>query len=155
MVDVCPQFKENVIDYFTKEYISGRTPNPCVVCNRYIKWKAIMEEGERLGAYLMATGHYAQIAKLSNGRYTLKNSITAAKDQTYALYGLTQEQLSRTRMPVGSYEKMKFVKLQRESDFRLRKSRTAWKSVLSLMGIMRNSLQRIRGLQFPKETMLV
>lgn len=105
VVDVCSQFQENVIDYFTKEYISGRTPNPCVVCNRYIKWKAIMEEGEKLGAHLMATGHYAQIAKLANGRYTLKSSITAVKDQTYALYGLTQEQLSRTRMPVGTYKK--------------------------------------------------
>lgn len=105
VADVCSQFKEDVIDYFIKEYISGRTPNPCVVCNRYIKWKAIMEQGEKLGAKLMATGHYARIDQLPNGRYALKCSVTAAKDQTYALYGLTQEQLSRTRMPLGSYTK--------------------------------------------------
>ena len=104
-VDVCQQFRENVIDYFTKEYILGRTPNPCVVCNRYIKWSALMEQGKKLGADLMATGHYAQIEKLPNGRYTLKCAESAAKDQTYALYGLTQDQLSRTRMPLGAYEK--------------------------------------------------
>lgn len=105
VVDFCPQFKENVIDYFTKEYLFGRTPNPCVVCNRYIKWKAMMEQGEKLGAELIATGHYARVEKLANGRYALKRSVTAAKDQTYALYGLTQEQLSHTRMPLGKYNK--------------------------------------------------
>lgn len=105
VVDFCPQFKENVIDYFINEYLFGRTPNPCVVCNRYIKWKAMMEQGERFGAELIATGHYAQAEQLPNGRYALKCSVTAAKDQTYALYGLTQEQLSRTRMPLGKYTK--------------------------------------------------
>lgn len=105
VVDVCAEFKENVIDYFIKEYLSGRTPNPCVVCNRYIKWKAIMEQGEKLGAKLLATGHYARIETLENGRFALKCSVSAAKDQTYALYDLTQEQLSRTRMPLGAYTK--------------------------------------------------
>lgn len=105
ITDVCREFKENVVDYFIKEYISGRTPNPCVVCNRYIKWKAMMELGEKHGAYLMATGHYAQAARLPNGRYTLKCSAAASKDQTYALYGLSQEQLKRTRMPLGGYTK--------------------------------------------------
>ncbi|MDO4274415.1 MAG: tRNA 2-thiouridine(34) synthase MnmA [Eubacteriales bacterium] len=105
VVDFCPQFQESVVDYFIKEYLFGRTPNPCVVCNRYIKWKAMMEQGEKLGASLMATGHYARVEQLSNGRFALKCSVTAAKDQTYALYGLTQEQLSRTRMPLGSYTK--------------------------------------------------
>lgn len=105
VVDFCSQFKENVIDYFAKEYLSGRTPNPCVVCNRYIKWRAMMEQGEKLGARWLATGHYARVEQLSNGRFSLKCSVTAAKDQTYALYGLTQEQLSRTIMPLGAYTK--------------------------------------------------
>lgn len=105
VVDFCPQFRENVVDYFIKEYFSGRTPNPCVVCNRYIKWKAMMEQGEKLGAELIATGHYARVEKLSNGRHALKCSASAAKDQTYALYGLSQEQLSRTVMPLGEYTK--------------------------------------------------
>ena len=105
VIDVCAEFKENVIDYFIKEYLSGRTPNPCVVCNRSIKWKAIMEQGEKLGAMLLATGHYARVELLPNGRYAVRCSVTSAKDQTYALYGLTQEQLSRTRMPLGDYTK--------------------------------------------------
>lgn len=105
VVDFCPQFKENVIDYFIKEYFSGRTPNPCVVCNRYIKWKAMMEQGEKLGAYYLATGHYARVEALPNGRYAVKCSVSAAKDQTYALYGLTQEQLIHTVMPLGAYTK--------------------------------------------------
>lgn len=105
VVDFCAEFKENVIDYFIKEYLSGRTPNPCVVCNRSIKWKAIMERGEKLGAKLLATGHYAQTELLPNGRYAVKCSVTSAKDQTYALYGLSQEQLARTRMPLGAYTK--------------------------------------------------
>lgn len=105
VVDFCPQFKENVIDYFINEYFSGRTPNPCVVCNRYIKWKAMMEQGEKLGADYLATGHYARVEALSNGRYAVKCSVTAAKDQTYALYGLTQEQLAHTIMPLGVYTK--------------------------------------------------
>ncbi len=105
VADLCSEFKEYIIDYFINEYLSGRTPNPCVVCNRYIKWKAIMEQGEKLGARLIATGHYAQVEQLANGRYALKCSVTAEKDQTYALYGLTQEQLSGTRLPLGKYTK--------------------------------------------------
>lgn len=114
VVDFCPQFKERVVDYFIKEYFSGRTPNPCVVCNRYIKWKAMMDEGAKLGAELIATGHYAQVEKLPNGRYSLKCSVTSAKDQTYALYGLTQEQLSRTVMPMGHYTKDEIREIARK-----------------------------------------
>lgn len=105
VVDACAEFKEHVIDYFIKEYLSGRTPNPCVVCNRYIKWKAIMDQGHKLGADYLATGHYARIEQLENGRYALLCSVTSAKDQTYALYDLTQEQLARTKMPLGAYTK--------------------------------------------------
>lgn len=104
-VDVCGEFKHHVIDYFINEYLSGRTPNPCVVCNRHIKWSAILKQGEKLGAGLMATGHYARVEQLPCGRYAVKNSVSAAKDQTYALYDLTQEQLARTRMPLGGYDK--------------------------------------------------
>lgn len=105
VVDVCSEFRKHVMDYFVNEYLSGRTPNPCVVCNRYIKWKAIMDQGKLLGADYLATGHYAQIEHLENGRYALKCSVSSAKDQTYALYDLTQEQLEKTRMPLGVYTK--------------------------------------------------
>lgn len=99
------EFKENVMDYFIEEYIKGRTPNPCIACNRYVKWESLLKRSLEIGADYIATGHYAQIELLPNGRYALKKSATAAKDQTYALYNLTQEQLSHTLMPVGEYTK--------------------------------------------------
>ena len=99
------EFKENVIDYFTNEYINGRTPNPCIACNRYVKWDSLLRRSMDIGADYIATGHYARISKLPNGRYAVRNSVTAKKDQTYALYNLTQEQLSHTLMPVGEYTK--------------------------------------------------
>ena len=99
------EFRENVIDYFTDEYLSGRTPNPCIACNRYVKWEALLNRSMAIGAEYIATGHYARIERLANGRYTLRRSATLAKDQTYALYNLTQEQLAHTLMPVGAYAK--------------------------------------------------
>ena len=99
------EFKENVIDYFIDEYLHGRTPNPCIACNRYVKWESLLKRSMDIGADYIATGHYARIEKLPNGRYSLKRSATLAKDQTYALYNLTQEQLARTLMPVGEYTK--------------------------------------------------
>jgi tRNA-specific 2-thiouridylase len=99
------EFKENVIDYFMDEYIHARTPNPCIACNRYVKWEALLNRAMELGCDYIATGHYARVCQLENGRYALKKSATARKDQTYALYNLTQQQLSKTLMPVGEYEK--------------------------------------------------
>lgn len=99
------EFKEHVMDYFVDEYIHGRTPNPCIACNRYVKWESLLRRSLDIGADYIATGHYAQVEQLPNGRYALKKSATAAKDQTYALYNLTQEQLSHTLMPVGAYTK--------------------------------------------------
>ena len=99
------EFKKEVIDYFIEEYRQGRTPNPCIACNRYVKWESLLKRSMDIGADYIATGHYARIVRLENGRYTLKRSATLAKDQTYALYNLTQDQLSHTLMPVGEYMK--------------------------------------------------
>ena len=101
------EFQENVIDYFVKEYRQGRTPNPCIACNRYVKWESMLHKSLAIGADYIATGHYAKIERLENGRYALRRSVSVRKDQTYALYNLTQEQLSRTLFPVGDYEKEK------------------------------------------------
>ncbi|BBF43060.1 tRNA-specific 2-thiouridylase MnmA [Lachnospiraceae bacterium KM106-2] len=101
------EFKENVMDYFVDEYLEGRTPNPCIACNRYVKWESLLKRSLDIGADYIATGHYARVVKLDNGRYTLKKSATDAKDQTYALYNLTQHQLEHTVMPVGEYTKDK------------------------------------------------
>lgn len=112
------EFKEKVMDYFASEYLCGRTPNPCIACNRYVKWESLLKRSLDIGADYIATGHYARIRQLENGRYTICNSVTAAKDQTYALYNLTQEQLRRTLMPVGEYSKDEIRKIA--SDIGLR-----------------------------------
>ena len=99
------EFKKYVIDYFVAEYLHGRTPNPCIACNRYVKWESLLKRSMEIGADYIATGHYARVIRLPNGRYALQTSATAAKDQTYALYNLSQYQLSHTLMPVGDYTK--------------------------------------------------
>lgn len=105
IVDFRQEFKRRVVDYFVDEYWHGRTPNPCIACNRFVKWEALFARSLDLGADFVATGHYARVERLENGRYTLQECAAAGKDQTYALYKLTQAQLSRTLMPLGDYSK--------------------------------------------------
>lgn len=114
VIDMRDVFRRDVIDYFVTEYCNICTPNPCNMCNRYAKWRGLTEEADRQNAEYVATGHYARIEKKTNGRYTLRNSETAEKDQTYALCFLTQEQLSRTLMPLGDYTKEQVRKLAEE-----------------------------------------
>ena len=108
-------FEQKVMNYFVEEYLQGHTPNPCTTCNRFVKWEALLERSKELGADYIATGHYARIIQLTNGRYTIKTSATSAKDQTYALYNLTQEQLAHTLMPVGEYTKDEIRQIAEEA----------------------------------------
>ena len=110
------EFKENVIDYFVEEYKLGRTPNPCIACNRYVKWESLLRRSLEIGADYIATGHYARICQLENGRYAIRNSVTAKKDQTYALYNLTQHQLEHTIMPIGDYTKEQVRKIAEDNN---------------------------------------
>ena len=98
-------FREKVIDYFVDEYLHARTPNPCIACNRYVKWEALLKRSLDIGAECIATGHYADMTRTAEGRYAVCVSKAAEKDQTYALYNLTQEQLSRTIFPLGGLTK--------------------------------------------------
>jgi tRNA-specific 2-thiouridylase len=111
-VDFTKAFEESVIENFVDEYLHGRTPNPCVVCNRKIKWEELLKKADSLDAQFVATGHYAIVEqnKIDN-RYTLKLSKDNKKDQTYALWGLTQESLSRTIFPLGEFSKEEVRKL--------------------------------------------
>ena len=97
-------FKGQVIDRFISSYERGATPNPCIDCNRYLKFERLYERARILGCDAIVTGHYARIEQ-ENGRWLLKKSLNESKDQSYVLYQLTQEQLSHLLLPVGSFEK--------------------------------------------------
>jgi len=110
-------FQEKVIDYFAREYIAGRTPNPCIACNKYIKFATLLSKAKNMfNCEYIATGHYAKVDynEVIN-RYFLRKSKTDKKDQTYVLYNLTQEQLSHTLMPLGDYEKEEIRKIAEDN----------------------------------------
>nr|MCR5421547.1 tRNA 2-thiouridine(34) synthase MnmA [Lachnospiraceae bacterium] len=104
-IDCGKEFHDKVSSPFVKGYISGFTPSPCIECNRYVKWQRLIDHADQIGAEYVATGHYSRIIKLDNGRYTVKKAVNTKKDQTYMLYKLTQEQLARTLMPLGEFDK--------------------------------------------------
>jgi len=108
-------FNSKVIEYFKAEYLRGRTPNPCIACNRHVKFEAMLNKALAMGMDYVATGHYARIEYDDKSeRYLLKKSATHRKDQTYALYNLTQGQLSRTLFPIGDYSKEEVRKIAGE-----------------------------------------
>lgn len=108
-------FQNKVINYFIDEYLEGRTPNPCIACNKYIKFDDFFNKARQIGCDYVATGHYAKIEKDEvSGRYLLKKSVTDKKDQTYALYNMTQDQLEHTLLPIGDYEKDKIREIANE-----------------------------------------
>lgn len=104
-VDFSGVFQRRVVDHFIRAYLRGETPNPCVVCNRAVKWEALLGYADEVGAQYVATGHYAHVERMENGRMTVSVANGGVKDQTYALWNLTQGQLRRTLMPVGDYPK--------------------------------------------------
>ncbi|MGL5416573.1 MAG: tRNA 2-thiouridine(34) synthase MnmA [Clostridium sp.] len=106
-------FKEKVIDYFVQEYIDGKTPNPCIACNKYLKFDELLQKARGIGAEYVATGHYAKIEE-RDGRHLLIRSDDDRKDQTYALYNFTQDQLAHTLMPCGEYTKDKIREIAKE-----------------------------------------
>ena len=110
IVDIREEFGDWVIERFTEEYLSGRTPNPCVLCNTHIKWDALLHRADDLECAQIATGHYARVRE-ERGRYILSCGLDMNKDQSYALWGLPQDQLARTVFPLGHYEKSRIREL--------------------------------------------
>jgi len=109
------RFEEQVVKPFVSEYLAGRTPIPCTLCNNFIKFDQFLEMAEGIGAQEIATGHYARIShNAGSGRWEMRRSVDRAKDQTYFLFGLKQEQLARTRFPLGGMEKSQVRELARE-----------------------------------------
>lgn len=112
VINAVEAFEERVINYFVAEYLQARTPNPCVLCNNTIKFDYLMERALDLGADFVATGHYAKVHHDENsGRWCVLRATDDQKDQSYYLFGLTQEQLSRTLMPLGDLRKIQVRKL--------------------------------------------
>ena len=104
ILDIREEFGDFIIDNFVDEYIAGRTPNPCVLCNTHIKWEALLKRADMLSCEFIATGHYAQIRK-ENGRYVVSKGLDKSKDQSYVLWGVKQECLNRTIFPIGKFNK--------------------------------------------------
>lgn len=118
VVDFHKEFKKSVIDYFVGQYTKGFTPNPCIACNEMIKFGALMDKAQKLGADLVATGHYAvSYYDEKIKRYVLKEGADKSKDQSYVLFSLSQEQLRRARFPLGGFTKDKIRKLAKDFKF--------------------------------------
>lgn len=111
-------FKKYVVNYFVNEYESGRTPNPCVACNRYVKFGVLLDKAKSMDIEYIATGHYANVVK-EGSRYLLKKAIDSSKDQTYFLYNLTQDQLSHTLFPLGNYKKSEIRDIAKQLELKV------------------------------------
>ncbi len=113
IVDIRDEFGGWVIDRFVEDYMTGHTPNPCVLCNTHIKWAALLRRADNLGCDFIATGHYANVRE-ENSRYVISRGLDPGKDQSYALWGVKQKHLARTIFPLGSYEKTEIRKMAEE-----------------------------------------
>lgn len=105
ILDIKDEFGDAVIENFVDEYLAGRTPNPCVMCNTHIKWRALLKRANAMDCEFIATGHYATVRQHTNNRFVISKGLDETKDQSYVLWGLDQELLSRTIMPLGIYQK--------------------------------------------------
>jgi tRNA-uridine 2-sulfurtransferase len=105
VLDIREEFGDFVIDNFVDEYLAGRTPNPCVMCNTHIKWRALLKRADALDCEFIATGHYGFVRRNGNDRYYISKGVDETKDQSYVLWGLPQDLLARTMLPLGQYRK--------------------------------------------------
>ena len=116
VLDLRQEFGDSIINNFVDEYLAGRTPNPCVLCNTYIKWEALLKRADQLNCEFIATGHYARIRN-ENGRCILSKGLDDTKDQSYVLWGLTQDSLKRTIFPLADMTKKEVRKLAMDKGF--------------------------------------
>ena len=116
ILDIRSEFGDYIIDNFVEEYLAGRTPNPCVLCNTHIKWDALLKRADMLDCEFIATGHYAQV-KSENNRYFISRGKDLNKDQSYVLWGLKQEALKRTIFPLGQFHKPQIRQMALDAGF--------------------------------------
>ena len=143
-------FRKEVMDRFVEAYENGRTPNPCIDCNRYIKFDKLMRRAEEIGYDKVATGHYARVTQDENtGRWLLKKGLDASKDQSYVLYALTQQQLSRLLLPLGELSKAETRKIAEENGFVNAKKRDSQDICFVPDGDYASFIGRYAGKEFP------
>jgi len=118
VLNLSSEFKERVIDNFVLEYKAGRTPNPCVRCNSQVRWTAFLRKAVEIGCDYIATGHYALVERTANGRFFIRKGVDETRDQSYVLWGLTQEALSKTLMPLGALRKSEVRAIARKHNLR-------------------------------------
>lgn len=116
VIDAKEVFRQTVVNYFLAGYASGGTPNPCLMCNRHIRWEFLLNHAVALGADYMATGHYVRTLKDHDGRIQLLRAVDRTKDQSYVLHVLTQEKLAKALFPVGDYPKAEIRRIAAEND---------------------------------------
>ena len=116
ILDIRGEFGDHIINNFVEEYLAGRTPNPCVLCNTHIKWEALLKRADMLDCEFIATGHYAQVRE-ENNRKVIFKGVDQTKDQTYVLWGLGQESLQRTMFPLGKYKKPEIKQMAKDAGF--------------------------------------
>ncbi len=117
IIDIREEFGEAIIGNFTSEYLAGRTPNPCVLCNTFIKWEALLKRADMMECELIATGHYARVREEAGERWVVSKGLDENKDQSYVLWGLEQKNLARTRFPIGGFRKSEIRQMALESGF--------------------------------------
>jgi tRNA-specific 2-thiouridylase len=116
ILDIRAEFGEHIINNFVEEYLAGRTPNPCVLCNTHIKWEALLKRADQLECDFIATGHYAQVRK-EGERYVISKGLDESKDQAYVLWGLSQESLKRTIFPCGKFRKSEIRQMAMDAGY--------------------------------------
>ncbi|MDR1573130.1 MAG: tRNA 2-thiouridine(34) synthase MnmA [Clostridiales Family XIII bacterium] len=148
--DFSEDFRREVIDRFAREYGEGRTPNPCIDCNRFIKFKRLMRRAEDMGFDCVTTGHYARITRdAGNGRLLLLRAADTSKDQSYVLYAMTQAQLARTRFPLGALHKREVREIAAENGFVNARKRDSQDICFVPDGKYADFIEQYTGRKFP------
>jgi tRNA-specific 2-thiouridylase len=148
--DFTSDFRRQVMDRFADAYVNGSTPNPCIDCNRYIKYDRLFQRAETLGFDRLATGHYARVERDENsGRYLLKTAADAGKDQSYVLYTLTQEQLARTAYPLGALSKAEVRRIAEANGFANARKRDSQDICFVRNGAYGDFIEAYTGARYP------
>lgn len=148
MFNLTEDFKKNVIGRFAEAYANGLTPNPCIDCNRYLKFRSLMSRAEELGMDYLATGHYARIEKQGDTFY-LKKARDSSKDQSYVLYCLTQEQLKKVKFPLGNFTKAEVREIAAQNGFVNAKKHESQDICFVPDGDYGSFIERYTGRKFP------